>query len=409
MTDTLTLQPTAFANGGACIARDGDDRPIFVPFTIPGETIEARLLDEKAHFAHAELISVLTPSPDRVEPRCPHFGVCGGCQFQHLAYAAQLAAKQQIVADQLQRIGGLTAVSVSPTRPNPQPYAYRAETELTPTPLGCLGYWAPREGQVIPIETCPLLHPDLLALWQDVDLDLPGLRKLTLRIGDDEALLAALEIDDVEPPELETDFPVSVAIVLPDRTAATLVGDNYTVQSAAGRDFRVSPGCYFFPSPGMLTPIIETMLHFAALTGSETVIDGYSGVGVFSAFLAEKAARVIAIEINPDAVADTAVNLQHTNNVSLYEGWFEEVLPQLPTPDLLVLHPTEKGLSKAAMRAVNGKRPLRIIYLSSDVATLARDGKQLTQAGYTLKAVQPIDTAPQTYRLDIITLWQHEN
>ncbi|MCA9873500.1 MAG: class I SAM-dependent RNA methyltransferase [Anaerolineales bacterium] len=409
MTDTLILQPTDFANGGACIARDAADRPIFIPFTIPGETVEARLLDEKAHYAHAELMRIITASPDRVEPRCPHFGVCGGCQFQHMDYAAQLAAKEQIVTDQLQRIGGFTAVPRAPIIPNPQPYGYRAETELTPTPVGGLGYWSPFERQVIPIVTCPILQPDLLALWQDVDLDLPGLRKLTLRIGDDEALLAALEIEDVEPPELETDFPVSVAIVLPDQTAATLVGDNYTIQSVAGQDFRVSPGCYVYPSPALLAPIVETVLHYAALTGTESVIDAYSGVGILTAFLARQAAGVTAVEINPDAVADTAVNLADTDNVSLYEGWVEEVLPQLPTPDLLVVHPPEKGLSKAAMRAVTGKRPLRLIYVSGDIATLARDGKQLAQAGYTLKAVQPLDTAPQTYHLDTISLWQKEN
>ncbi|MGB5057350.1 MAG: class I SAM-dependent RNA methyltransferase [Candidatus Promineifilaceae bacterium] len=409
MTDTLTLQPISIANGGAGFARDAQDRPVFIPFTLPGETVEAQIVEEKAHFSLAELVAVITPSPDRVEPRCPHFGVCGGCHFQHVAYARQLTIKQQIIIDQLQRIGGLTAVPVAPTIPHPNPWAYRAETELTPTPTGGLGYWSPREREVIPIETCPIIHPDLLALWQDVDMELPGLRKLTLRIGDDDALLAALEIDDVEPPELETDFPVSVAIVLPDRTAATLVGDNYTVQAVNGRDFRVSPGCHFAPSPATLPALIDTLRRYAALTGEETVIDGYSGVGLLTAFLAEDAASVIAIEVNPDAVADTAVNLQDTNNVSLYEGWLEDVLPQVPTPDLLVVHPPQKGLSKPVIHTITRKRPFRIIYISSDIATLARDGKQLSQAGYTLKAIQPIDTAPQTYHLDTVSLWHWEN
>jgi 23S rRNA (uracil1939-C5)-methyltransferase len=409
MTDILTFQPTSIANGGAGIARDAQERPVFIPFTIPGETVSARLLEEKAHYAHAELVAVIAASPDRVEPRCPHFGVCGGCHFQHMAYAAQLAAKQQIVVDQLQRIGGVTAVPITPTIPHPQPWAYRAETELTPTPEGGLGYWSPQQRQVIPIQECPIIHPDLFALWQDVDMVLPGLRKLTLRIGDDEALLAALEIDDVEPPELETDFPVSVAIVLPDRTAATLVGDNYNIQSVRDRDFRVSPGCYFAPSPAMLAPTIETILRYAALTGQETVVDGYSGVGLFSAALAEQAASVTAVEINPDAIADTIVNLAHTDNVSLYEGWFEDVLPQLAAPDLLLVHPPEKGLSKAAIAAIGRQRPSRLIYVSSDVATLARDGKYLIQAGFTLKAIQPIDAAPQTYHLDTVSLWQRES
>ncbi|MBK8984562.1 MAG: class I SAM-dependent RNA methyltransferase [Chloroflexi bacterium] len=407
MTNTLTLHPLSIANGGGGIARDANDRPVFIPFTIPGETVEARIIEEKAHFARAELLSVLTPSPDRVTPRCPHFGVCGGCHFQHMAYAAQLAAKQQIVIDQLQRIGGITAVSISSTLPHPSPWGYRAETELTPTADDTLGYWSPQQQQVIAITDCPIIHPDLLALWQDIDLELPGLRKLTLRIGDDEALLAALEVDDVEPPELETDFPVSVAIVLPDRTAATLVGDNYTLQSVGGRDFRVSPGCYFAPSPAMLAVTIETILRYAALTGRESVIDGYSGGGIFSAALSEQAGIVTAVEINPDAIADTVINLAHTDNVSLYEGWFEAVLPQIPKPDVLLVHPPARGLSKDAVNVIIQQRPSRLIYVSSDIATLSRDGKYLTQAGYRLTAVQPIDTAPQTYHLDTVSLWQY--
>ncbi len=404
MTDLLTLKPTAVANGGAGIARDAHDRPVFIPFTIPGETVAARLTEEKAHFAHAELLAVLEPSPERIAPRCPHFGLCGGCHFQHMRYEAQLAAKRQIVADQLQRIGGI-AVTVPPVIPNPQPWGYRAETSLTPAPTGRLGYWSPVRREVMGIDVCYIIHPDLLALWQDVDLELPGLRKLTLRRGDDEALLAALETEDVEPPDLETDFPVSVALVLPDETAVSLIGDNYLIQSVGGRDFRVSPGGYFAPSPAMLGPIIETILAYAQLNGRETVIDAYSGVGLFTAFLAERAATVSAIEMNPDAIADTAVNLAHTDNVAVYEGWMEEVLPALPTPDLLLVHPPDKGLSKGAMRAITHSHPPRLIYVSSDIATLARDGKQLAQAGYTLHAIQPLDTAPQTYHLETVSLW----
>lgn len=406
MNEPLTLQITAVANGGAGIARDGNDRPIFVPYTIPGERVAARLTLEKSHYAQAELLEVLDAAPERVAAPCPHFGVCGGCHFQHMSYPAQLRAKQQIVADQLARIGGITAVTPAPTLPHPTPYGYRAETTLFPVPDGGLGYWSPAQNAIIPISSCPILHPDLFALWQDVDLDLPGLRKLSLRIGDDEALLAALETEDMEPPELEADFPVSVALVLPDQTAACLVGDTYTVQSAGGRDFRVSPGCYFFPSPAALPALVETILAYAALSGAERVVDGYSGVGLFTHFLAERAAEVIAIEINPDAIADAAVNLDHTDNVALYEGWLEEVLPELPRPDLLLVHPPAKGLAKTAVHAILAQRPPKLIYVSSDIATLARDGKQLAAAGYTLQAIQPIDTAPQTYQMDTVSLWQ---
>jgi 23S rRNA (uracil1939-C5)-methyltransferase len=404
----LTLTMTIMAHGGAAMGRDGNGRPIFVPYTIPGETVRARLTTEKRHFARADLLEVLEPSPDRVEPKCPYFGRCGGCHFQHMRYEAQLEAKRIVVADQLQRIGGFDDVAVRPVKPNPSPWQYRSDISLSPVEGGGLGFWSPAERQVIPIEACPILHPRLQELWQDVDLDLPGLRKLTLRRGDDDALLAALEVDDVEPPELEADFPVSVAIVLPDKTAASLVGDNYIVQQVNGRDFRVSPGCFFQPSPAAAENLVEAVLAYAQLSGDESVVELYSGVGMLTAFLAEKAASVACIEVNADAVADTAVNLSDFDNISLYEGPAEEILPLLDNqPALIVVDPPAGGLATAVIETIAQLAPARLVYVSSDLPSLARDGKKLAQAGYQLVEVQPVDMTPQSFQIDTVSLWQY--
>lgn len=402
----LTLKLTIMAHGGAAMGRDEDGRPVFVPYAIPGETIRARLTTEKRHFARAELVEVLEPSPDRVTARCAHFGTCGGCHFQHIAYEAQLAAKQTVVADQLQRIGGFDAVTVRPIPPNPTPWEYRMDVSLSPVPGGGLGFWSPRERQVIPIASCPLIHPRLQALWQDFDLELPGLRKLTLRLGDDEALLAALEVDGVEPPQLAADFPVSVALVLPDKTAVSLIGDNYVMGRVKGRDFRVSPGCFFQPNLAGAEQLVDAVLNYANLTGSETVLDVYSGVGLLTAFLAEKAAQVTAVELNPDAVADTAVNLNEFNNINLYEGLAEEILSWLDVaPDVVVVNP-DGGMETAVIEAIAAISPPRLIIVSNDLPSLARDGKKLAQAGYKLIEVQPIDMTPQTFQIDAASLWQ---
>ncbi len=260
---------------------------------------------------------------------------------------------------------------------------------------------------MIPIESCAIARPELVELLQDVDLDLPGLRRLALRVGDDEALLAALEVEGVEPPALEADFPISVAIVLPDRTAASLVGDNFTVQAVKGRDFRVSPGVYFAPSPAGMALMVETVLRYAALAGRETAVDLYSGAGTLTAFLAEQAAQVVAIEQNRDAVADTAVNLTSCDNVSLYEGAVEEILPALDINcDVLVANPPKTGLSREATKQILALRPSRIIYVSSDVATMARDGRKLNRTGYKLVEIQPIDMRPQTWHVDLVGLWE---
>ena len=404
----LTLDLIEMANGGSAVARGKKKLTIFVPYGIAGEKVQANIISQKNDHARAEIVKVLQPSPDRIEPICDFFGVCGGCHFQHMRYEAQLRTKQAIVLDQMERIGNMKNAPVRETLPNPTPWAYRVEMSLSPTEDGRLGFWSPHKKEVIPIDACPISHPQLLMLLQDIDLELPGLRKMTLRMGADEALLAAIEVDDVEPPSLEADFPISVAIVLPDKTAATLVGDHFIVQSVHERDFRVSPGCYLPASLSGMALVIDTVLHYAKLTGVESVLELYSGVGMLTTFLAEQAAHVVAVERNQDAVADMTVNLALTENVSVYEDFVESALPALDEDfDLVVLHPTKDGLSRDAVQVLLDKRPSRIIYVSSDIATMARDGRQLIQrGGYNLVEIQPIDMQPQTYRVETVSLWE---
>ena len=405
--EIVTLSLTDMANGGAALGRDEARRVIFVPFAIPGEQVRAEVVEDHGRFAQARLLEVLETSPERTEPRCPHFGVCGGCAFQHITYEAQLRYKQNIVRDQLQRIGGLGDVDVRPTLANDNSYEYRVNVTFFPTPEGGLGFWSPYEKQVIPIRECHIIRPELLELYQDIDLELPGLRSLTLRQGDDGALLVGMAVNDVEPPELNTDFPVSVAMVLPDGQAANLVGDNYIVQTVRGRDFRVSAGCFFYPDPQMTDLLVRQVQEMAALTGRETVLDAYAGVGTLAAFLAPDAAAIHAIEANPDAVADAALNLADTENVAFYEGLVEEILPLLEVQaDVVVVDPPPAGLPKDTVEQIVAHRPARLIYISDDVATLARDGKQLARQGYRPVVVQPLDMYPQSYQIQTVSLWQ---
>ncbi len=408
--EKITLDITEMAHGGSAIGRASRGRTVFVPLTMPGEKVRARIVSQKNKYAQAELVEVLQPSPERVTPRCQHFAVCGGCHFQHMSYQAQLVAKESVVRDQLARLGGFNKANVQPVLPNPEPWAYQAEMVLSPVGNGRLGYWSPVKREVIPIEECPISRPELVALLHDVELDLPGLRKLSLRVGDDEALLAAIEVDGVEPPELEADFPVSVAIVLPDKTAASLVGDFYSVQQVNGRDFRISPGVEMVSSPAGMGVVVDTVLRYAALTGEENVIELHSGAGTLTAFLAKQAGELVAVERNPDAVADLAVNLDDLDNVNVFEGEIESVLPLMPEGvELMVAHPWANGLSRRAVSAIVAAKPARFIYVSSDVATLARDGRSLAKAGYRLVEVQPIDMQPQTFHIETVSLWETDD
>ncbi|WP_420641751.1 class I SAM-dependent RNA methyltransferase [Candidatus Leptofilum sp.] len=407
--EKVTLDISDIAHGGSGIGRASRGRTIFVPLTIPGEKVRAQIVSQKNKYAQAALVQVLKASPERTEPHCQHFGACGGCHFQHMSYEAQLVSKEGVVRDQLARLGGFKQANVQPVLPNPERWGYQVEMVLSPVGNGRVGYWSPVQREVIPVEECPIARPELMALLQDVELDLPGLRKLSLRVGDDEALLAAIEVDGVEPPQLEADFPVSVAIVLPDKTAASLVGDLYSVQQINGRDFRVSPGVALTPSPAGMALVLQTVLRYAALTGEENVIELYSGAGTLTAFLAEQAAEIVAIERNPDAVADLTVNLDDLDNVNVFEGAVEAVLPLMPEGvELMVVHPDASGLSRKAVTAVTRAKPLKFIYVSSDVATLARDGRSLAKAGYKLVEVQPIDMQPQTFHIETVSLWEPE-
>jgi 23S rRNA (uracil1939-C5)-methyltransferase len=216
-------------------------------------------------------------------------------------------------------------------------------------------------------------------------------------------------VEGAEPPLLEVDFPVSVAIVLPDRNAASLIGDPYLVQEVKGRSFRVSPGCFFQPSPAAAEILIETLLSYASLKDEHTVLEAYSGVGMLTAFLATEAREVTAIEVNGDAVADFIGNLDYLDNVSLYQGLVEETLPMLDIkPDVMVVNPGASGLAAPVVGNIKDKKPRRLIYISSEVATLARDGKALNRAGFRLIEVQPLDMHPQTYLVDTVSLWTRQ-
>jgi 23S rRNA (uracil1939-C5)-methyltransferase len=405
--ETVTLQLTAIANGGDALGRDAAGRVIFVPFALPGERVQATIEVDKGRFAHGRLVELLEVAPNRIEPRCPHFGLCGGCHWQHTTYEQQLAFKQTIVRDQLARIGQIEDAPVRPTLPNPEPWRYSMDVSFSPTEADGLGFWSPALKQVMDIEVCYLIHPLLEALFHDIDTAFPGLRRATLRQGDDEALLLALELDDLEPPELSADFPVSVAMILPDGTAVNLVGDNYVVRRVREHDFRVSAGSFFYPSPAAAGLLVDTVLRLAALEGEQMVIDAYCGVGLLTAFLAGAAAEVAAVEAAPDAVEDFAANLEETDNVSLYHGLVEEVLPALGLrPELLVVDPPVEGLSREMVEIIGAMKPDRLLYVSSDVATLARDARQLVQAGLQPVDVQPIDMMPQTYHTLTVSLWQ---
>ncbi len=371
--DTFVVEIIAMANGGNGIARH-NGRTVFIPRTIPGEKIEARVTQDKGKVLFAEGVRLVEASADRVFPRCAHFGKACCSQWQHIDYPAQLLLKQDVLADQLGRIGNLDDKHVErvlrPVIASPQEWGYNYH--MTLQAIGDeLGLPAV-DGRIVPINECHLLHPDLWALYESLDLEFEGLKRLRLQMGTDGAHMLILTMANDETPELETDMPTSVNMLLEDNEPMNLIGDSHSRYTVGGRTFRVTAGSFFRANVSQLDNLVKLVANTLALTGKEAVLDLYAGVGLFSAFIAPHASLVTLVESYPPAVTDADENLQDFEHIDVIEGSVEEALEELDEKyDAVLLDPPGSGLSVEVMDALGELRIPRLVYISSDAATLA--------------------------------------
>jgi 23S rRNA (uracil1939-C5)-methyltransferase len=394
------------AHGGSGVAR-WRRHPVFVPYTIPGERIVARLRPSGDHTMRAEGLRLLEASADRVLPRCPHFGPgrCWRCQWQHIDYPAQLLLKQDVLADQLERLGGIRGDVVKPLVASPSEWGYNHHMVFTPLSDGQLGLPAADGRTIISIDTCLVLHPRLLALYEQLDLSLQDMRRVKLQIGSDGAPMVILYLSTEDAPELETDLDASVNVLLPDNEPANLIGESHSRYQVLDRMFRVTAGSAYRANAQQVPNLVKEVQRLLELQGDEYVLDLYAGVGVFGAFLAQQARLVTLVESYPPAATDAESNLADLDNVDVIEGSVEDVLSSLDGAyDCAVVDPSA-SVSDAVMASLAELGVKRLIYVSSDPGALARDCKRLGKAGYRLEIAQPFDCAPQTYHVDTVALF----
>jgi 23S rRNA (uracil1939-C5)-methyltransferase len=401
----LTLEGVSHLGGA--IGRH-NDLVYFVSYGLPGERVSAKIVDERATFARAEVEHVLAPSPERTAPPCPYFGRCGGCDWQHAAYQRQLDFKTETVREQLRRLGGFDDPPLRPMIGAIHTYGYRNHARFSARRDGTLGFTRPQSHAVLTIEHCHVVEPavnDMLARLQG-----SGHRKLhqvavrhSTRTGQS---LVSPRIPDVDLP----------------------TGQSHLEDELLGRRFRIAANSFFQVNTrpahrelpeSIAAPWLEcrtgdwSQAEILALLAidrlrpapGETFLDAYAGVGTFALLLADRApgSRVLAIEEAASAVLDARHNATGLTNVEFLHGRVENVLPDLDyTPDGAILDPARAGCARPVLDALLARRVPRLVYVSCDPSTLARDLRILVDGGYSLRDVQPVDMFPQTYHVECV-------
>lgn len=410
-----------------------DGRVIFVPYTAPGDLAEVEVAETREDFVRANLVQVLTPSPVRVDPPCRYYGNCGGCQWQHLEYASQLQWKREILQELLARVGKLPGVPVlAPVVPaGPWEYRARAQFKIFAGARLHIGFHQRETQRVVDIDRCPLLDTRLndvlrtLRSMRDPALPklFPQVREVWVAVGagtgegvvslfartQDRAAIRLLFH------RIQAEVPTLQGVVLLDgnpRQHPRFVdrhGHGAILEQVGDCRFRVDATAFFQVSGLAAGTLTRLVMEAAALTGTERVLDLYSGVGTFTVPLARLAREVVGIEANAAAATDAVHNLR-TNGcpeARIVQAQVEQVLPTVAKEgpwDLVVLDPPRQGCSRRVLDAMAGMAVPRVIYVSCDPSTLARDLGILVPSGYRCLSLQPVDLFPQTFHLESVAI-----
>jgi 23S rRNA (uracil1939-C5)-methyltransferase len=445
--DLLKLTIEGMTHDGNGVGK-ADGFAVFVPYTAVGDEITARLLKVNKTYAFGRLEKLINPSENRIQNDCPAFQKCGGCTYRHISYEEELNIKKEKVKNAFSKIAGKEP-DVLPVIPSKNIYHYRNKAQY---PIGLnvqrvitVGFYSPRSHQIIAIENCLIQNPifsEIVAAFEEFidknnitvydEIRHRGLvRNIYLRIGEQSGeIMLCLVINGDSLPKSELligiikqKFPnikslvlninkVKTNVILGER-CITLYGKDKIEDTLDGLKFYISPLSFYQVNPKQTEMLYHKALELCDLKGTETVLDLYCGIGTISLFLARKAKMVYGAEIIEEAVEDAKENAKINNvkNAEFICGDAEEAAAIFEEkgikPDIIVVDPPRKGCSEELLNIIAKMQPQKIVYISCDPATLARDVKILTELGYQTKEAYPVDMFPRTPHVEVVTALTH--
>lgn len=363
---------------------DCDGTPVYVAGVIPGETARVQLKRTRGHWIPGTLVEVTEPSPDRVTPPCPVFHECSGCQLQHIAYPRQVELKHAMVLAQLRRFGGFEDPPVRPVIAADSPWAYRNHARFTVVD-GRLGFVRRFRRKFLPIDRCPIMDDRINEVVEAFSGKLEGATQCNIRVGG--------------PPE-----PI---MIQPKLAVERATGQGHLTMPLMEHTFVVSAPSFFQVNRAQAEKLAAVVIDRVDAGPDGLVVDAYAGVGTFAVLLSRSVGRVIAIEESGPAVRDAKRNAADCPNVEFMLGKAEAVLPKVEGAferpvDAVVLDPPRSGCHKGTLAAVIAIAPTRVVYVSCDAASLARDLRALVDAGFVLEDITPVDMFPQTHHVECV-------
>ena len=445
--DMLTVTIEDMGHDGEGIGKV-DGYTLFVKDAVIGDTVKVKLMKTKKSYGYARLMEIVEPSKDRVEPRCAFARQCGGCQIQALSYEKQLEYKQSKIKNNLLRIGGFSEeeLQMEPIIGMEEPYYYRNKAQF---PVGCdkdgklvTGFYAGHTHTIINNRNCHLgvdVNEKILNIVLDYmeknrvsaydEENHKGLvRHVLIRYGfQSKEIMVCLVVNGTNLPaihklvsslrEIEGMTSISLNVnrektnVILGEEVKVLWGQGYITDTIGNVAYQISPLSFYQVNPVQTEKLYGKALEFAGLEGNETVWDLYCGIGTISLFLAQKAKQVYGVEIVPAAIEDARRNakLNGITNAQFFVGKAEDVLPEKYKnegiyADVIVVDPPRKGCEESVLDTMVKMQPKRIVYVSCDSATLARDLKYLKEHGYKLEKVQGVDQFPHTMHVETVAL-----